>query len=286
MSSADLTEYEIGLHLLALCYRSVDDRLPATMRKHSVDALRRAFQKLEFMFAIERRSRSDLGLSKFEATKLETVAMDSSEHGVNSRKKKRKRMDNFQKVRNDCDSQGESRAANESPRSNGSEDESNNRMRKGPPEDDSNKRMLKDPPQLINTATMMAQRPGTVFLPPQPHGDSGANKINKSLLSKMCSHDGCTKLVFTNSVCYLHDGTNVEVKPKKKPCIDMSTRTISVSKDGGKLRLYKHCSHDGCENIAKKLGKCYSHGAVRKGCSVDGCTSSSQKNGLCRRHFR
>lgn len=104
------------------------------------------------------------------------------------------------------------------------------------------------------------------------------------LMTTMCSHDGCTKRVFTNLVCSLHDGTKVEVKPKKKPFIDMSTRTVSVSKDGTKRRFYKLCTDEGCENIAKKLGKCYRHGAPRTTCSVDGCTSNSKISGFCQRH--
>mmetsp|Transcript_20908 Transcript_20908/g.43620 ORF Transcript_20908/g.43620 Transcript_20908/m.43620 type:complete len:229 (+) Transcript_20908:123-809(+) len=45
---ANLSADEIGLHLLALFYRSIDSRLPSAMRKHGVDTLRRAFDKLEF----------------------------------------------------------------------------------------------------------------------------------------------------------------------------------------------------------------------------------------------
>eukprot|EP00571_Detonula_confervacea_P013035 CAMPEP_0172311274 /NCGR_PEP_ID=MMETSP1058-20130122/14451_1 /TAXON_ID=83371 /ORGANISM="Detonula confervacea, Strain CCMP 353" /LENGTH=208 /DNA_ID=CAMNT_0013024413 /DNA_START=243 /DNA_END=869 /DNA_ORIENTATION=+ len=64
----------------------------------------------------------------------------------------------------------------------------------------------------------------------------------------------------------------------------MSPRIISVSKDGTTSRFYKQ----GCENIAKKSGRCdsSSHGVTRKLCSVDGCPSTSQKGGLCRRHHR
>lgn len=101
-------------------------------------------------------------------------------------------------------------------------------------------------------------------------------------ITRMCSHDGCTKRVFANLFCSLHDGTKVE--PKKKPCIDMSTRTVSVSKDGTKRRFYKLCTDEGCENIAKKSGKCYRHGAPRKICSVDGCTRHSKTRGSCHRH--
>ena len=43
----DLPVDRIGLHLLALFYRSLDDRLPTAARKHGIDALRRACQKLD-----------------------------------------------------------------------------------------------------------------------------------------------------------------------------------------------------------------------------------------------
>jgi hypothetical protein len=46
----------------------------------------------------------------------------------------------------------------------------------------------------------------------------------------------------------------------------------------------KHCSIEGCTNIAKKGGVCIKHGAKVKICSVEGCTNQSQRGGVCKRH--
>ena len=106
------------------------------------------------------------------------------------------------------------------------------------------------------------------------------------LLSKTCSHDGCQKLVFSQDKFLLHDGSSNIVHKKKKAPIGMSCQTISVSKDGATTRTFKQCTHEGCNNIARKSGHCYSHRAERKVCDFDGCTFKAQKCGLCRKHFR
>ena len=107
------------------------------------------------------------------------------------------------------------------------------------------------------------------------------------LLSRSCNHVHCTNLVFSQDTCHMHNGgkVNVPKKKKKRSPIDTSRRTISVSRDGTSSRAYKQCSHKGCKNIAKKFGKCYSHGAPRKVCNADGCNSNAQKLGLCRKHY-
>ena len=105
--------------------------------------------------------------------------------------------------------------------------------------------------------------------------------------SRECSHAGCAKLVFSQDYCHLHNGSSqiVEVVPNKPKLITLnSCRTISISKDGTTKRAYKQCTHEGCSNIAKKHGKCYSHGAPRKVCSAEGCNSKAQKLGLCMKH--
>ena len=107
------------------------------------------------------------------------------------------------------------------------------------------------------------------------------------LMSRACSHEGCDKLVFARDKCHLHDGSKVPPpKKKKRSPIDMSRRTMSTSRDGTTKRAYKQCTHDGCGNIAKKSGKCYSHGAPRRACSVEECNNKAQKHGLCRKHFK
>ena len=66
----------------------------------------------------------------------------------------------------------------------------------------------------------------------------------------------------------------------------MSSRTISVSKDKSRQRVYKQYTHEGCANIAKKFDRCYRHGAPRKMCMIQDCSSNAQTHGLCRMHFR
>lgn len=110
------------------------------------------------------------------------------------------------------------------------------------------------------------------------------------LLSKPCSHHGCTKLVFGQDKCHLHNGSNAKKTTKKKK--DTIRRIKSVSKDGSRVRLYKQCAYPGCTNIAKKnigddkLPVCYTHGATRRTCSAKGCPCISQIRGLCRKHYR
>ena len=109
------------------------------------------------------------------------------------------------------------------------------------------------------------------------------------LLSRACNHAGCTNLVLSQDVCHMHNGSKANVPKKKKrkrSPIDMSCRTISVSSDGTSRRAYKQCSHGGCTNIAKKFGRCYSHGAPRKVCSASSCNSNAQKLGFCRKHYK
>mmetsp|Transcript_38169 Transcript_38169/g.80317 ORF Transcript_38169/g.80317 Transcript_38169/m.80317 type:complete len:151 (+) Transcript_38169:108-560(+) len=107
------------------------------------------------------------------------------------------------------------------------------------------------------------------------------------LRSKFCNHPGCKNLVFTQDSCHTHsNGNKVDVRKKKKSPVDISRRTVSMSKDGTSSRAYKQCSHGNCTNIAKKFGRCYSHGAPRKTCSAAGCKSNAQKRGLCRKHYK
>ena len=92
-----------------------------------------------------------------------------------------------------------------------------------------------------------------------------------------------------HATCTMHNGSKVDEpkkKKKKKSPIDMSCRTISVSRDGTRSRACKQRSHDGCKHIKKKFGRCHSHGAPRKVCNADGCNSNAQKLGLCRKHHK
>ena len=50
-SPTDFSAEQIGLHLLALFYRSIDDRLPDAIRNHGLESLKRAFEKLDFWSA-------------------------------------------------------------------------------------------------------------------------------------------------------------------------------------------------------------------------------------------
>jgi hypothetical protein len=83
------------------------------------------------------------------------------------------------------------------------------------------------------------------------------------LLSRVCNHPDCTRLVIAQDSCYMHNGKNVVHNKKKKSSIDANERIISKSKDGTKERVYRQCSHTECKNIAKKFGVCYIHGAPR-----------------------
>ena len=69
-----------------------------------------------------------------------------------------------------------------------------------------------------------------------------------------------------------HDGCNNNAK-KGGVCI----------KHGAKV---KTCSHEGCNSYAIEGGVCVKHGAKKtpKTCSNEGCTNQVQKNGVCYRH--
>ena len=45
---AKFSPNDIALHLLALSYRSMDHELPCAMRKHALDTLRNAFERLDY----------------------------------------------------------------------------------------------------------------------------------------------------------------------------------------------------------------------------------------------
>jgi hypothetical protein len=95
------------------------------------------------------------------------------------------------------------------------------------------------------------------------------------LLSRVYNHLTCTCLVITQDTCNMHNKNNVvHTQKTKRPTIDVNRRIMSMSKDGTRVRAYKQCSHKGCENIAKKLGRCNRHGAS---CS---CKVSSADKGM------
>ncbi|KAL7542827.1 hypothetical protein ACHAXR_012179 [Thalassiosira sp. AJA248-18] len=146
----DISAAQIGLHLLALFYRSVDDRLPHAVRKHGIDSLRRACQKLEFWV-----SKWEAGEKSSNGSKAKEAP---TEGGANSGKKKRKRMDS---------THGDGGINQSKPRRESASHESIDS------DDGSDKRMRKDPPELMNNlatrASGNAQRP--VYLPAQQHGD-------------------------------------------------------------------------------------------------------------------
>jgi len=50
---------------------------------------------------------------------------------------------------------------------------------------------------------------------------------------------------------------------------------------GAKMRI---CSHEGCENQARRGEVCTRHGAKRLICSYEGCTKYAQRKGVCYRH--
>lgn len=117
---------EIGLHLLALFYRSVDDRLPSAPRKHGIDALRRAFQKMEYWMA--KSEAGEKGGSDPDD------AMGTSGGGdADPGSKKRKSTDSANNGGINT-SQGKQRTEKNAPQSNESEGGSSKRMRKDPPE--------------------------------------------------------------------------------------------------------------------------------------------------------
>mmetsp|Transcript_15510 Transcript_15510/g.28193 ORF Transcript_15510/g.28193 Transcript_15510/m.28193 type:complete len:928 (+) Transcript_15510:131-2914(+) len=204
---ADLSADEIGLHLLALFYRSMDDRLPNSMRKHGIDAVRRACERLEFW------------LAKGEAVQKSSTDLEvteGSQKGVDSGKRKRKSMDSvgtgssnpssgqpsntfgdgggggrggINKKRQPCRFFARGNCAHGdrcwfSHETGGQKDGNNDDQSKSRAEnscrrstdgdDGSNKRMRKDPPVLNDDSARrvsgMAERPGKVFLPSQPQG--------------------------------------------------------------------------------------------------------------------
>jgi hypothetical protein len=69
--------------------------------------------------------------------------------------------------------------------------------------------------------------------------------------------------------------TNKSSRKKQKSSFDPSKQIISKSKDGTKERVYRKCLYTGCENIAKKWGVCYKHGAPR---SLRSCKGGTRVN--------
>eukprot|EP00984_Skeletonema_dohrnii_P000271 scaffold86_cov98-Skeletonema_dohrnii-CCMP3373.AAC.8 len=86
--------------------------------------------------------------------------------------------------------------------------------------------------------------------------DDPSPKKKKKSYIKLCSVEGCAKLVQSKGVCIGH---------------------------GAKL---KRCSSDGCPNRAVKGGVCKRHGAVveRKKCNAEDCTNLAVKAGMCLKH--
>lgn len=111
---ACISAEEIGLHLLALFYRTMDNRLPNAMRKHGLEALRRACTKLEFWIS-----------------KCETVTEGTSDAAFSSLKRKRKGKEGVQRV-GGSNTQSEARIQNASNRSNDSGDGSKKKNAIGP----------------------------------------------------------------------------------------------------------------------------------------------------------
>eukprot|EP00584_Thalassiosira_punctigera_P009071 CAMPEP_0172527548 /NCGR_PEP_ID=MMETSP1067-20121228/2202_1 /TAXON_ID=265564 ORGANISM="Thalassiosira punctigera, Strain Tpunct2005C2" /NCGR_SAMPLE_ID=MMETSP1067 /ASSEMBLY_ACC=CAM_ASM_000444 /LENGTH=1137 /DNA_ID=CAMNT_0013311301 /DNA_START=160 /DNA_END=3573 /DNA_ORIENTATION=- len=164
---------EIGLHLLALFYRSVDSRLPSAMRKHGIDALRRACQKLEF-WLLKREDRNNLKVT--EATE-----------GV----EKQKRIDSAQNYHGKKTIQSESRA--EISASHTSNDSGpNKKMRTDPPEFNSNLVAVLPRPQGDGGEKKGDKEGGKsdkgVSLPPQPQQRPDRISLEKDITSSRSAH--------------------------------------------------------------------------------------------------
>lgn len=203
-----LGSHDIAIHLLALFYRSVDERLPPAKRKHGLDTVKRAFEKLEFWMS---------NWEDWKKSNSNSSSLEISGEGLSKGPKKRmRRKENKRKYRESFDKDGENTEmrteksnTKKSPQQgpNGSEDRSSKRMRKDPPElssegdgknnerqsgpttenstkrssgneDEAGRRMRKDPPELIDkggrkTAEIIHGR-GKVFLPPRPQDGGGS----------------------------------------------------------------------------------------------------------------
>jgi hypothetical protein len=107
-----------------------------------------------------------------------------------------------------------------------------------------------------------------------------------TIVSRECNHPGCSRLTFSQDSCGRHDGkhtvynkkTNKSSRKKTKSSIDPNEQIISKSKDGTKERVYRKCSSTGCDNIAKKWGVCYKHGAPRSLGSCKGVNENEEKD--------
>jgi len=165
---ADISVDDIGIHLLALFYRSVDDRLPHAMKKHGLDRVKMAFQQLDFWLSKWRAS------EKSKNTDSESMDTTSDERSGTTGKKKRKSMQDRAQGDDANDSnnqQSKSMNVAEFQRVAGKEDGSHKRMRKYPPE-------MIDSTSIRGSGT--AQRTqGEFCSPPQPQCEDARNNTTK-----------------------------------------------------------------------------------------------------------
>lgn len=142
----DITVEKVVLHLVALFYRSVDERLPGAMRKHSLDALNYAFNDLD-KWVVKNREWEEMN-GKSDKTK---VIPSRSDGGT--------------KKRRSTESDGTSEKKN-----GGSSDR---RMRKDPPEWNGAKQ----------SARKVTASPGKTFLPPHNQMEDNNDDDDEPLMS-------------------------------------------------------------------------------------------------------
>lgn len=81
-TNSEISVEEIGNHFLALFYRSIDERLPYSNRKHGLDSLRRIFQKLDLRLKeVNEKEGSSGDALRPEAKKRKSVDISSSKGG-------------------------------------------------------------------------------------------------------------------------------------------------------------------------------------------------------------
>lgn len=92
-NSSEISVEEIGNHFLALFYRSIDERLPYSFRKHGLDSLRRIFQKLDLRLKEVNESKEGRKAAREKRSHELATAMDRSGDDLRPGAKKQKSVD-------------------------------------------------------------------------------------------------------------------------------------------------------------------------------------------------
>ena len=146
-----LSAEQIGLHLLALFYRSVDERLSHAMRKHGIDSLRRACSRLEYWLGKHQESLK--GIKRKSATDdngTKSTTGDASNENNQSKKKPRRDSSSAQSIQSQG---GGSNASSQKARDdNKGQRKKQKRSSTDSRDDGSDKSMRKAPPELLVAA--------------------------------------------------------------------------------------------------------------------------------------